>query len=211
MPITRCSIRWSCLAAVASAITLGGCGEAPTSAPIVASAASSDAGAPTTAPVIVPEGSTTEPMGATATPEPAASRDRALLDASAAQVRDDVRQTANSVGQGTDELRTGVTQAVGSAQSQAKQAASDAADGAKGFAAELRDDATRSVNSAVSQAKTSAQGAADGAKQQVRTAVDGAKDNVRRRAKAAAENAAQQAEEAEAKVLNGLLGPAPKK
>ncbi len=173
MSITHRSLRRSWFAGLVAAPTLLGCGETPPAAPV---------------PVVTTEGSTAEQSGTIAAPEPAATRDRALLDSSAAQVGHDVDQeTAN--------LKVSVNQTVDAAQTQAKQAATDATDGARGFAAELRNDATQT---------------AAGAQQQVQAAVDGAKDNVRRRARAAGADIGKQVQDAEDKALNGLLGPAPK-
>ncbi len=196
MPTSLHSFRWFHFATLACSIALAGCGGDASS--IDQQGAAATAPAPVV-PVITRDGATTEQTTTIAAPELANTRDRATIDASATQVQHDVEQTTGAV-----------TQAVGEAQTQAKEAASDAVGGAKGFVAELRDDATQSVNSAVSQAKTSAQGAADGARQQARTAVADAQENIRRRAKAAADNAAQQAQAAETKALNNLLGPAPK-
>ena len=196
MPTSPHSFHWSHFAALACSIALAGCGGDESATDRQGSVATAPAPA---VPVVTPDGATSEQTAAIAAPERASTRDRATIDASAMQVQHDVQQTTSAV-----------TQAVGEAQTQAKQAASDVVDGAKGFVAELRDDATQSLQSAVSQVKTSAQGAADGARQQARTAVTDAQDNVRRRAKAAAEYATKQAEAAESKALNDVLGPAPK-
>ena len=224
MPFTLRPIRWSRLSFLALPLALAGCGggEAPTEPTAATTPAPSAELSPAVAEqtesyrgAVLPKSNNGMNDQVQSFPPPGeypytntqAAAQRARMQA---QVRDDVQQTSGAVSQGADDLKNGVNQAVGEAQTQAKQAATDATDGVKGFAAELRDDATQTLNGEVTQAKASAQGAADGAKQQVQTAVDGAKDNVRRQAKAAADKAAQQAQDAETKVLNGLLGPAPK-
>ncbi len=143
--------------------------------------ASADSGAP-------------EPGGAaSAAPELTATRDRATIDAAAAQVQHNVEQ-------GTSDFKAGVNQAVGEVQTQARQTASDAADGVKGFAAELRDEAKQTFTDSVKQAKTNAQG-------KVNSAVDNAKQAARRKAKAASDAVSKKAEGVTDEALKSLFGP----
>ena len=202
--------RWFRRSTLAFPLALAGCGgqEAPpavtaeVAAPTQVTPARPVATLPsspfeTTQAVGVPasaDGGAPEPGGAaSAAPELAATRDRATIDAAAAQVQHNVEQ-------GTSDLKAGVNQAVGEVQAQAKQTASDAADGVKGFAAELRDEAKQALTDSVNQVKANAQG-------QVRSAVDNAKQAARRKAKAAGDAVSKKAEGVTDEALNSLLGP----
>ena len=129
--------------------------------------------------VPVGENGTAEQTMPIAAPEPAALRDRVALERSADSIRDGVQQTAAEAARGADDLKGGVTRAVGEAQAQAGQAASDAAAGAKGFAAEARDEAAQAVTGAVDEVKAGVAGTVDEAKAGVTGAVDEVKANVR--------------------------------
>ncbi len=215
MKITLRPLRWPQIALLAAPLVLGGC-QGESESPTALHSTDAVAPAPSRAvSVASSDHSTTDQPVAIAAPELASTRDRATVDAASAEIQHDVQQTSNVVTQGANDLKSGVAQAVGEAQTQAKQAANGALDGAKGFAAELRDEAAQSVSGAVNEVKSgvtdSINQAKSNAKNQIQGAVDGAKANARRRAKAVGDSVQKSAEGVKDQVVNSLLGPAPKK
>ena len=245
MPITPRSIRWTHRAVLALPFALAGCqrdespaqttGYTPEAARRLTVASSTSTPiVPSNVPAQLPTlpansryGGTSEPVPgpAIAAPELTASRDRATLDAAASQVQHNVEQTSNAVANQASALQSGVTEVMGDVQTQAKQAANDAAEGVKGFAAELRDDAQQTVSDtfgevkggisdSLNDAKSSVQGqvqsTVDGAKGKVRSAVEDAKQAARRKAKAATDDVRKTARGYTDSAIDGLFGKSPK-